>query len=315
MNNRFYTLILVPHSEGRFRKFHVSQRRLTVFASIAGAVLLFAVGLTFHYFSFYEQLRELRQLRQTNSDLRKQNLDYEVSTEHLNSRVASLQNFVGKLSIMAGVDLDPPAQAGGGMGGSLDVGEGSSDDDYSLVRESIQQMASELTSLEGKSRELERIYEDRTLMLASTPSIWPTRGYLSSSFGMRKDPFTGLRTMHQGVDISTQVGRPVVAPADGIVLFASRRGGYGNVIVIDHKFGFTTRYGHLQKFSVSPGKRVKRGDIIAYVGNTGKSNGPHLHYEVWVADRPTHPLNYILEYSKTFNAIDVTLPPVTPASP
>ena len=111
-------------------------------------------------------------------------------------------------------------------------------------------------------------------MLASTPSIWPVRGYISSRPTVSvNDPFSGEREFHFGIDVSTPVGRPVVAPADGVVLYASKRGSYGNVIVLDHKFGMMTRYAHLSRFNVRAGKRVKRGDVVGYVGSTGRSNG------------------------------------------
>ncbi|MGH9391968.1 MAG: M23 family metallopeptidase, partial [Vicinamibacteria bacterium] len=159
----------------------------------------------------------------------------------------------------------------------------------------------ELAGLEEKSRVLERFYEQNKLMLASTPSIWPVRGYFSSSFGIRNDPFTGEREMHYGIDVSTVTGRPVVATADGIVLYASRRGTYGNIVVIDHKFGVMTRYAHLSGFNTRAGKQVKRGDVVGFVGTTGRSRAPHLHYEVWVQDRPVAPLDYILEYDRSFD--------------
>jgi len=107
--------------------------------------------------------------------------------------------------------------------------------------------------------------------------------------------------MHYGIDIATQRGRPVVATADGIVLYAARRGTYGNIVVIDHKFGMMTRYAHLSKFAVRAGRRVKRGDVVGYVGSTGRSRATHLHYEVWVNDRTVHPLDYILEYYRSFD--------------
>jgi murein DD-endopeptidase MepM/ murein hydrolase activator NlpD len=237
-----------------------------------------------------------------NAELRQQNLDYEVSTEHLSNRVASLQDFAKKLSVMAGLDTAVAGEPLGGIGGP-DVDErGTSDSAYAQVKESLEFMAGELTALEEKGRILERFYEQNSLMLASTPSIWPVRGYLSSTFGQRKDPFTGERENHTGIDISTPTGRPVVATADGIVLYASRRGTYGNTIVIDHKYGMMTLYGHLSRYNVRPGRRVNRGDVIGYVGSTGRSRGPHVHYEVWVSGRAVHPLDYILEYAQTLNA-------------
>jgi murein DD-endopeptidase MepM/ murein hydrolase activator NlpD len=301
MNNRLYTVIVVPHAEGQFRKFHFSERWLRTLAVVAGCLLLVGVGLAVHYARFYVQLTELRELRRVNAELRRQNLDYEVSTEHLNNRVSSLQDFVTKLAVMAGLDTEIPSGAVGGVGGASDEDSIPAEDSaYVRVRETLNQMATDMTGLEEKSQILERFYEDNTLMLASTPSIWPVRGYLSSTFGVRKDPFTGQREVHEGIDIATPVGRPIVAPADGTVIFATRRGGYGNVVVLDHGFGIMTRYGHLSRYNVAAGKRVKRGDVLGYVGNSGKANGPHLHYEVWVANRAMHPLNYVLEYSKTF---------------
>ena len=299
MANRFYTFILVPHAEAKFRKIHLSKRTAILVASFLGLMVVVAGLLSFHYWQFYGEMRDLRRLRMVNAELRRQNLDYEVSVEHLNNRVTSLQDFVKKLSVMAGLDTELPTEPGGGMGGFREDPT-STPSAYDEVKDSLHQMAGDLTMLEEKGQVLERFYAEHSLMLASTPSIWPVRGYVSSSYGQRNDPFSGEREFHFGIDVSTPVGRPVVAPADGVVLYASKRGSYGNVIVLDHKFGMMTRYAHLSRFNVRAGKRVKRGDVVGYVGNTGRSNGPHLHYEVWVSDRPTHPLNYILEYSKTF---------------
>ena len=130
-------------------------------------------------------------------------------------------------------------------------------------------------------------------MLASTPSIWPVRGYFSSSFGMRNDPFTGEREMHYGIDISTVSGRPVVASADGVVLYASRRGSYGNIVVIDHKFGVMTRYAHLSQFNVSLGQWVEQGQVLGTSGMTGRATGPHLHFEIIYDGSVVNPLQYL----------------------
>ncbi len=138
-------------------------------------------------------------------------------------------------------------------------------------------------------------FSSQSLLLASTPSIWPTAGYLSCSYGWRIDPFTKQNDFHSGIDISSQVGQPIIAPSDGIVIWAAPRNGYGNVMIIDHDFGYQTRYGHMSGFAVRPGQRVQRGQVIGYVGNTGKSTGPHLHYEVWVHNQAVNPMQFILE--------------------
>ncbi len=273
-------------------------RALTV--SIA-LVFIAALFLAAHYLAFYRDLRELRELRLSNSELKRQNLDYELSVEHLNDRVASLQDFVRKLSVMAGLDTAVEGDADGGVGGPHDLDYTTTSGAFAEVKGELDRMRGELADLEEKGRVLERFYEQNNLMLASTPSIWPVRGYFSSSFGMRNDPFTGEREMHYGIDISTVAGRSVVATADGIVLYASRRGTYGNIVVIDHKFGMMTRYAHLSGFNTRAGQLVRRGDVVGFVGNTGRSRAPHLHYEVWVQDRPVMPLDYILEYDRSFD--------------
>lgn len=297
---RFYTVILVPHTGERFRKWRLSSRGVKALAVLAGAALIATGVLVVHYMSFYQDLTDLRELRLGNAELKRQNIDYEVSVEHLNEQVASLQNFVMKLSVMAGLD-ETPQLADAGVGGSLDLDFGVPASAYAQVKGELDRMRGDLSHLEERSRVLERFYEQNTLMLASTPSIWPVRGYYSSNYGYRKDPFTGMRAMHYGIDISTPTGRPVAATADGIVLYAARRGTYGNIVVIDHKFGMMTRYAHLSKFNVRAGARVKRGDVVGYVGSTGRSRAPHLHYEVWVDDTTVHPLDYILEYYRSFD--------------
>jgi murein DD-endopeptidase MepM/ murein hydrolase activator NlpD len=274
-------------------------RALTICLAL---VLVAAVFLAAHYLAFFRELSELRELRVSNSELKRQNLDYELSVEHLNDRVASLQDFVRKLSVMAGLDTTVEDDVDGGVGGPHDLDYTTTSGAFAEVKGELDRMKGELAGLEQKSRVLERFYEENNLMLASTPSIWPVRGYFSSSFGVRNDPFTGEREMHYGVDVSTMTGRPVVATADGIVLYAARRGTYGNIVVIDHKFGVMTRYAHLSGFNTRAGQQVKRGDVVGFVGNTGRSRAPHLHYEVWVQDRPTSPLDYILEYDRSFDA-------------
>jgi murein DD-endopeptidase MepM/ murein hydrolase activator NlpD len=298
---RSYTILVVPHTGEQFRKLRLTSGGLKALTTVVALVAVVALFLAAHYVAFYRDLSELRALRLNNSELKRQNLDYELSVEHLNDRVASLQDFVRKLSVMAGLETSVEGEVDGGVGGPHDLDYTTTSGAFAEVKGELDRMKGELTDLEEKSRVLERFYEQNNLMLASTPSIWPVRGYFSSGFGMRNDPFTGEREMHYGIDISTVVGRPVVATADGIVLYASRRGSYGNIVVIDHKFGVMTRYAHLSGFNTRAGQQVKRGDVIGYVGNTGRSSAPHLHYEVWVQDRPVLPLDYILEYNRSFD--------------
>lgn len=148
----------------------------------------------------------------------------------------------------------------------------------------------EKTSLSDISLGIER----RRNLLEHTPSVWPTTGYVSSGFGWRRHPVYRKREFHRGIDISTLIGRPILAPASGIASFIGRRGGYGLTLEIDHGFGYRTVYGHLHKVNIHLYEQVRRGQVIAYVGNSGISTGPHLHYEVKVLGKSVNPKKYII---------------------
>jgi len=143
--------------------------------------------------------------------------------------------------------------------------------------------------------DLQEHIQDNVARLRATPSILPARGWFSSHYGTRVNPFSGRRTFHAGIDIANYTGTPVYAPADGLVSFAGPRGGYGNVVQIDHGYGIVTRYGHNSKIAVKKGERVKRGDKISEIGSTGRSTAPHLHYEVVLNGKPVNPRPFILE--------------------
>lgn len=146
---------------------------------------------------------------------------------------------------------------------------------------------------EGLSK-LKNLLEEKEEELKYTPSILPAYGVLTSGFGYRRDPFTGRVKLHEGLDISAPIGTPVYAPADGVVTFVGMRHGYGLTIEIDHGGKYKTRYAHLSKSLVRVGQKVRRGDLIAKVGNTGRSTGPHLHYEVHVNGVPVNPRKFII---------------------
>jgi murein DD-endopeptidase MepM/ murein hydrolase activator NlpD len=126
-----------------------------------------------------------------------------------------------------------------------------------------------------------------------TPSIWPVMGHITDSFGERLDPFSGEGAFHTGVDVSSDYGAPVHATADGIITVAENHAGYGRLVVVDHGFGITTWYAHLSAFTAVPGARVKRGEVIGYTGISGRSTGPHVHYEVRMNNAPINPWRYM----------------------
>jgi murein DD-endopeptidase MepM/ murein hydrolase activator NlpD len=297
MANEFFTVIVVPHAKARFRKIQVPIKLARwVLAGASTFVLLFT-GVLVHYTRITAEVYELRRLRAENEILTQKTLEYEQNAGKLQAKVAYLHSIVSKLGVMAGLDHALPDATVGGEGGvtSFETVAPSR-----AVKPSLADMDLSVSALTDKSAKLEAFYRDQSLLLSSTPSIWPVRGYLSATFGNRLDPFTGRPDFHPGIDISTPIGTKVAAPADGIVLSCAVQGGYGNAIIIDHGYGVVTRYGHLEGFNVRPGQKVHRGEVIGFVGNTGRSTGPHLHYEVWVRDQAQNPIHFILDEYRSF---------------
>ena len=297
MANEFYTLIVVPHAKARFRKFQVSVRLTRWVIAACGVLVLFLLGIIAHYTWMSVEVAELRRLKAENLALATKAKAYEENAGQLQAKVLQLQSMVSKLGMMAGLEQSLPDPSIGGVGG---LGRMETTAPSLDVASSLKSLDREVGSLTQKSSKLESFFQSQKQLLASTPSIWPARGYLSDKFGNRIDPFTGQRDFHPGLDISTPRGTKIVAPADGVIVFCGMKNGYGNALVIDHGYGVVTRYGHLDAFNVRPGQRVRRGEVIGFVGNTGRSTAPHLHYEVWVDDQARNPIQYILDEYRSF---------------
>jgi murein DD-endopeptidase MepM/ murein hydrolase activator NlpD len=288
MDQRYSTIIFVPHARAKFRKLKVSHRLLFSLVSIVTSSLCLSTFFSVQYFTSLSQTHELSKLRHENRDLQTANEQFSKSVESLRGQLRSVEDRTRKLAIYAGISsLDDSAQ--GGVGGlrPQDLGNNPYRDDVDKMAFRSHRIESDLSILEQK-------LVAQSQLLASTPSIAPVRGILTDGFGGRSDPFTGEPGTHNAIDISSAVGQAVRAPADGIVVKAEWANGYGNVIYLSHGYGFSTRYGHLSAYAAKPGQHVKRGDIIAYVGSTGRSTGPHLHYEVRLNNTPVNPLEYIL---------------------
>jgi murein DD-endopeptidase MepM/ murein hydrolase activator NlpD len=299
MTQQSFTLIVVPHAKARFRKIQVPVRLAKWSAAVCVAGGIVVSAMLAHYFWIKVEVDELKRLRVENQSLQQKAKTYEQNVGKLQERVVSLQKMVDKLGVMAGLDQPPPGEsekiAGVGGAASSESTAPSLDPGFSLGS-----MARDVQDLTQRSEKLESFYRDQKILLASTPSVWPVRGYLSSRFGNRLDPFTSQPDFHSGIDISTPLGTKVLAPADGVVVTTAEKGAYGNSIIIDHGYGMVTRYGHLSGYAVRPGKRVKRGEVIGYVGSTGRSQAPHLHYEVWVREQAQNPIHFILDEYRSF---------------
>ncbi len=168
--------------------------------------------------------------------------------------------------------------------------------DYASLSVRIDEAVKETQLREQGLLELQEILAEKQSLMSATPSIKPVRGWYTSQFGYRVSPFTGRPAMHNGLDIAAAPGSPVMATADGVVSFAGFDSGYGKLVSVDHGYGVITRYGHNSQIFVKVGQKIRRRDIISAVGNTGRSTGAHLHYEVRVNNMPVDPKNYILEH-------------------
>ncbi len=286
MAKRHHTIILIPHAHAKLRKWQVTNLQVAV---AAGAFLLLtfaAAFFTWVHFSRNVNPVEIARLKSENERLRKTNLTFDSSVKRLQGQLNQYEERTRQLAIVAGVEgLGSGAEAGIGGGTPIEeTGAGG----LPVLENRAGQLAGALNAVETRLNE-------RVRWISSTPAIAPVKGIFTSGFGVRADPMTHGRGDHQGVDIAAAPGQPVRASADGVVIRAAEIGGLGQAVFIAHGFGVTTRYGHMSRIEVRPGQRVKRGDIVGRVGNTGRSTGYHLHYEVRVDGDPVNPLAYILD--------------------
>jgi murein DD-endopeptidase MepM/ murein hydrolase activator NlpD len=295
----FYTVILVPDARSAFRKIRVPARLVRLLAGAAGVLALGLAGLLAHYVRLNVQVSELESLRCEKAVLSQRVQRQGESLGEIEGRIARLRGTVAKLAVMSGLEQTLPGadRVLGGVGGVAGLAPDPPSHDPEAT---LRALSSSVSDLSARSERIETFYADQAVRLSHTPSVWPVRGYFSSGFGNRSDPFTGERDFHPGIDVSAPRGTKAVAPADGVVVAVGPRGAYGLAIIIDHGFGLVTRYAHLERFNVRAGQRVRRGDVIGFVGSTGRSNAPHLHYEVWLDDKAQNPVHYILDEYRSF---------------
>jgi murein DD-endopeptidase MepM/ murein hydrolase activator NlpD len=300
MGKKFYTIMIVPHAAAKFRRLKVSKNFVVMAGCFLGMLII--GGLMFpHFLLKSSQLRtSLEKLNLENLELKKANERFDASLADLRSRLAEFESKANKFALMVGVeDLNNQQQLAAG-GSSFDLKGLSPKASQSIIEGEISTLKERSGALQDSFQILDMAFQKQALLLSSTPSIFPVRGLMGNGYGWRRDPFTGMRDFHEGLDIVAPVGTRVSAPADGIVTRVGPSGGFGNCIFISHGYGIMTRYGHLSGYNVKVGQRVKRGDVLGLVGSTGRSTGPHLHYEVLVHQRNVDPVKYILEEFRSF---------------
>lgn len=304
MSRDTLTVIILQDGAGSPRTFALRRSRLKL-AGIGAVVFLAVVALmALSYRGLRRQVAELEHLQAEAAAQRTKVSAMAGELETLQDQFQKLKDMEHKLRLL--VSLEPSsysAKPQAGLGGP-DPSSSSADSTFIADRQStlLENMRHELVRLqeaageqEASFGEIHKAFQKLRTKLAVTPSIWPVRGWMTSGFGQRISPFTGRRVMHTGMDIATRGGALIVAPADGVVSKVASELDFGKLVEIDHGYGVMTRYGHNSKILVKPGHRVRRGEPIARVGNTGRTTGPHLHYEVRLNGVPVNPKRYIVE--------------------
>lgn len=289
MRKRFYILFVTRDEDGQLRKVPIPVHYLYVLAVGAAIGLLSLTGIASSYSRMLLKVSRYNQLRSEKEELKNRYSQLEQVAQEKDIQVASLGSLASEVSSLYGLKSE-----------SILVSTDTPSFRTAQIRSSIDQLyALKTSALTGAATVGITLGLNRNNTMAdwikanAAPNLWPVEGLVTGSFGERIDPFNGEGAFHRGVDISSSVGQPVVAPADGVVTFADFLGGYGRAIIVDHGHGLTTRYGHLANFAVIAGQEIHRGDTIGYVGLSGRSTGPHLHYEVRINDTPVNPHKYL----------------------
>ena len=287
MKPETYTFFLASNRRGTMRKVSVpvyALHLLAILAVVGSITVAAAVG---SYSRMLWKVGNYNTLRRQQDTLQRQYKQLQSTVVDTDQRLDSLQSLATEVAMTYGIVRLPQSPFAG-------------DDPPAETETAFNRSVAQYQFLERNASSVAVVNAGLTLTPDSTltdsqftPSLWPVIGHLTAGFGERLDPFSGEGAFHTGVDISSEYGTAVRATADGVVIGAEEHVGYGRLVVLDHGFGVTTFYGHLSAFNVTPGQRVNRGDIIGYVGVSGRSTGPPVHYEVRINGAPVNPMRYL----------------------
>lgn len=301
MASKKSTILFVPGGSNKVRKINAPNGVIFFFVSIVFLITLGIGWLITDYRKIKTQIPELDYLKKENRIQKTQLIALTQKIIQINRNMAKLQEFDRKLRVMTNLEPSDEHDQFLSLGGSNNNALKS---DYQLekvhkglihqMHKSLENLETEIAVTSISQTELSDFLKEQKSILACTPSIKPAQGWFSSGFGYRISPFTNRREFHKGLDIASRIGTPVIAPADGLVVFVGKEGNFGKMISVNHGYNLTTRYGHLHKYRVKKGQYVKRGQIIGEVGVSGRTTGPHLHYEVLLNGVPVNPLRYVL---------------------
>ncbi|HSA78875.1 MAG TPA: M23 family metallopeptidase [Nitrospirota bacterium] len=297
----YFTFMFLPGPNAKVRTLSISKSVIKSALLSVAVVILLSFYLIYEYNDVKDKVWELQSMREELMQQKAQVQNFALNILDYKRQMFLLRDLDTKLRRAVSLGPRDKAQQVLGIGGPDELGlQNLTSMGEKKQDEALKEMHQELTQLKGAASKQEaslqmliEYFEDKRSLYASTPSVWPVRGWVTSPFGNRTSPFSGILKFHEGMDIAAQTGTPVVAPADGVVIKAGFSTGYGNMVEISHGYGLKTIFGHNSRLNVKAGQRVKRGDVISYVGDTGSSTGPHLHYEVRSNGLPVNPVKYM----------------------
>jgi murein DD-endopeptidase MepM/ murein hydrolase activator NlpD len=295
MAKKYVSIIIVPHHKAKSRNISLSEKTVKIAAGIGLFVFLALTVFLIDYFTMNVTRQKYKTLWDENTQQKTAIAQIQQTVDKLQTTIDNYENYAKKLNVMAGLKSEEVLEGEPGVGSGSGQEIGDTGPSQTLDLGNLNDISQKADSVARNLDTLTTFFEDQVLQLASTPTIWPTKGYMSSPYGWRDDPFTGKRTFHYGIDIATSHGNPIYATADGTVIQARTDKIGGKTIKIKHMFGYVTIYCHLSKFLIKVGQKVKRGETIGLVGSTGKARGPHVHYEVQLNGKEKNPYYYLLE--------------------
>ncbi len=290
MPPKHFTILVIPEGSHQVRRFALRSTVLKWALAVSVLLVLGLSGLVVDYVATNLDRNELERLQVENLSQREDLHRLAVQLEDLRQELVVVAQNDAKVRVMAKLTA-PKSDSMAGIGGPSREDDASRE--YNAIQQRIDEVRRQIDLRRESQEEIQGILNDQRSLLAAKPSGWPVKGWLTSNFGMRRDPFNGKRKMHEGLDIAARTGTSVYATADGIVSSIRTEPGYGKVVTIDHGYGYRTVYGHNSKYHVKVGQRVRRGDLVAAVGNTGRSTGSHVHYEVRLNGVPVNPHKYL----------------------
>ena len=318
-SNRFYTIMIVPEKTTQVRKILVPAWLVRLGAVAIAVTLVFVGVMVANYGYVMSQVGENNELKTENRRLRQSVQVFKGKMSTLESAMERVKTFSTRLKVITGAEdrggvaalmkSIPDAAANTGAAktvpaevAAIEAELDPRDPEHIELQTQYRELDLKITMMTAESLSLEQNLQDQyehlvdqKAFLAALPTRKPAIGYYTSGFGTRRAPFGGKVKMHEGVDIANHPGTPIKATADGVVTFANTKAGYGQTVILDHGYGLQTWYAHTHAILVKNGQKIRRGDTIALLGSTGRSTGPHCHYEVRVNGIPVDPLSYILE--------------------